>query len=208
MDIRPIESKLLHSWLGYGSINIFGRPFSGKDTQAKKFAEFLNCPVLGGGEIIRQANNNLIDQQIKSGLLAPQKEYLALVLPFLDQAKYQNKPLILNSFGRWHGEEKVIMQSAIKAKHPIKAVIYLDISEQLVYQRWQKANLLKDRGFRKDDNQASIKTRLQEFKTKTLPVIKYYNQQKLLIVVNGNQTRQQVTSEIIQKLLARTKNKF
>lgn len=207
MDIKPLETKLLHNWLGSGSINIFGRPFSGKDTQAKILADFFNCFVIGGGDLIRNSNATSVKRFIEEGKLAPQADYLKIVLPLLNQAKYQNKPLILSSLGRWHSEEKEILESTNKANHPIKAVIYLDISEQIVYERLQKAQQLKDRGHRKDDNHASIKTRLQEFKLKTIPVINVYQQKNLLIQINGNQSRMQVTKEIFQKLISVAKNK-
>lgn len=207
MDIRPTETKLLHNWLVYGSINIFGRPFSGKDTQAKLLAKFFNGFIIGGGDIIRKSNLTSVKKYIEAGKLAPQLDYLELVLPFLSQSKYHNKPLILSSLGRWFGEEKVILEYTKQANHPIKAVIYLDISEQIVYERLQKAQQLKDRGHRKDDNHASIKTRLQEFKLKTIPVINVYQQKNLLIQINGNQSRTQVTKEIFQKLISVAKNK-
>ena len=43
----------IKKWLGYGSINIFGLPMSGKDTQGVKLAETLNAKFLSSGMIIR-----------------------------------------------------------------------------------------------------------------------------------------------------------
>lgn len=200
------QQQNLQNWLSSGSINIFGRPFSGKDTQAKNLAKYFNCSVIGGGDIIRKANKKNINKQIESGLLAPQADYLSLVLPYFNQAQYQNKPLILSSLGRWYGEQTAIMKSAILANHPIKAVIYLDIAESAVYDRYQIAKKLNDRGHRKDDSLNSIDTRLQEFNTKTLPVIEFYEKQNLLITVNGALPVRQVSNHIIQMLLKKSKN--
>ena len=45
--------KTIKDWLGTGSINIFGLPMSGKDTQGIKLAEALGAKFLSSGMIIR-----------------------------------------------------------------------------------------------------------------------------------------------------------
>lgn len=198
-EAQPETQKII-KWLGAGSINIFGRPFSGKDTQAKYLSKLFNAPVIGGGDIIRTSNHTSMKEHLKTGKLAPQNEYLSLILPHLSLETYDNKPLILSSLGRWKGEEQSIINSAKKAGHPLKMVIYLEIDEQTVITRWQKAKQLKDRGDRNDDNLNSIKTRLTEFNAKTLPVIEFYQNQGLLITVNGTLPRQNVTQAIYASL--------
>ena len=50
-----MEEKIeaIRKWLGTGSINIFGFPMSGKDTQGVKLAEVLGGKLLSSGIIIR-----------------------------------------------------------------------------------------------------------------------------------------------------------
>ena len=63
------------------------------------------------------------------------------------------------------------------------------------------AKSLNDRGERKDDlDLATFHTRLEEFRTKTLPVIEHYRDLGLLINVNGDQDRDSVFNEIVEKL--------
>ena len=45
--------ETIKAWLGTGSINIFGLPMSGKDTQGIKLAETLGAKFLSSGMIIR-----------------------------------------------------------------------------------------------------------------------------------------------------------
>ncbi|MCA9342835.1 nucleoside monophosphate kinase [Candidatus Saccharibacteria bacterium] len=196
------EAEKLRHWLGTGSINIFGRPFSGKDTQSKNLSTIFQAPIIGGGDIIRSSTDDQqIQEIIDKGNLAPQQDYLKLVIPYLSNEEYNGKPLILNSLGRWHGEEEPIMSAAHLTRHPVKAVINLEISEEDVWKRWEAAKHRKDRGFRNDDNDLSIKNRLAEFQNKTVPVIEYYNEKGILITVNGTQAEDDVSKKILTQLL-------
>lgn len=93
------------------------------------------------------------------------------------------------------------MSIAAGAGHEIKAVIVLNISEADVEHRFEAAKSLNDRGNRRDDKDLeTFKTRLREFREKTMPVLQHYNTLGLLIEVNGDQSRDEVFSEIIAKL--------
>ena len=50
-----MEEKIqkIKEWLGTGSINIFGLPMSGKDTQGIRLAEAIGAKFLSSGMIIR-----------------------------------------------------------------------------------------------------------------------------------------------------------
>lgn len=195
------DKSKIKTWLGNGSINIFGRPFSGKDTQAKKLAELLDTVVIGGGDILRKSN---IPPHVKkimdAGDLIPTKDYLNIVLPFFSQTKYDEKPLVLSSVGRWHGEESSVMQALEQSKHPLKAVVLLDINETEVYKRYELAKSLGDRGRRSDDSHGTVENRLKEFREKTLPAIEFYRANQLLIKVDGSLSPEQVFDKIISGL--------
>ncbi len=93
------------------------------------------------------------------------------------------------------------MSVAAGAGHQIMAAIVLDVSEADVTERFQKSKELNDRGERQDDQDLEVfHTRIQEFHQKTLPVIQHYNELGLLIRVNGDQPRNAVFNEIIEKL--------
>lgn len=199
------ETKILaiKKWLGSGSINIFGLPFSGKDTHGRELAKTLDAPLIGGGEIIRSdiAPKHMKDI-IAQGLLAPTKDYLDLMLPYFAQDRFINKPVILNSVGRWYGEQTHVIKSAKMANHDIKAVIYLNINKQEVHKRWEKSLELKDRGKRHDDAEHKLETRISEFEIKTLPVIQFYRKKLPLIEVDGVPDRDKVSETIINDLYA------
>ena len=93
------------------------------------------------------------------------------------------------------------MSVAAGSGHDIKAVILLNISEADVESRFEAAKLLGDRGERKDDKDIeTFRNRMEEFRTKTLPVLQHYRDLNLLININGDQRREQVFTEIVEKL--------
>ena len=191
----------IKAWLGTGSINIFGRPFAGKDTHGRELVELFNGTLLGGGDIIR---NSVVPQHVKdltdAGMLAPTEDYIRIVLPYLSKEEFAGKPMILSSVGRWHGEEEGVMGAAAAANHPIKAVVYLTISEEDVKARWAGKNHIGERGERSDDTEAALETRLQEYREKTEPVIEFYRQAGLLIEVDSLPPKDEVLKTIIDKL--------
>ncbi|MBR3137941.1 nucleoside monophosphate kinase [Candidatus Saccharibacteria bacterium] len=198
-----MEEKIakIKKWLGTGSINIFGLPMSGKDTQGVKLAEAVGAKFLSSGMIIRAMEKEGQKNYSKTGELIPTNVFYEWVLPYFERADLFKYSLILSSIGRWHGEEKQVMSVATGAGHDIKAVVALSISENEAKNRFNEAKVLNDRGDRDDDKDLDVfETRLKEYREKTLPVLQYYKALGLLIEVNGSQTREEVFNEIVEKL--------
>lgn len=205
MDKLPTATidNAIQSWLGTGSINIFGYPFAGKDTQGAFLASRLQAPLIGGGDILR---NSTIPEHIREimhqGGLIPTEDYLTIVVPYLSQEIFHNSPLILSSVGRWSGEEQGIIQATAAANHPIKAVLYLTLEERLVWRRFEALQKSEGhtRGQRHDDAAEAIERRLEEFRTKTLPVIEFYRSLGLVIDIDSQLPIETVQQQIIDGL--------
>ena len=194
----------IRTWLGAGAINIFGRPFAGKDTQGKKLASLFDAHLLGGGEILR---NSTIPQHVQAALhrgeLIPTEDYISIVLPYLSQDEFLDKPLVLSSVGRWVGEENGVMQALEASKHALKVVIHLELEEETVRERWLALEHHDDRGGRIDDTAEVLTVRLAEFQEKTMPVLETYQNLGLLERINALGTPEEVHQRILERLLAR-----
>jgi adenylate kinase len=191
----------IKEWLGSGSINIFGRPFAGKDNQCARLQKILGGNILGGGDILR---GSVIPESSKkalsAGKLVPSEDYVNIVLPFLSKPEFNDSPLILSSVGRWSGEEQGVVSSLEKSNHPLRAVVYLNISDEDSLSRWNLREICNDRQTRHDDTVEILQTRFKEFQEKTIPVIDYYRNSGLLIEIDGRKTREQVTSDIVDAI--------
>lgn len=197
------DISAIATWLGSGSINLFGLPYAGKDTHGRELAEFFNAPpVLSGGHILR--NSHIpphVKLQMEAGFLAPTEEFIDIVTPYLSSSEFQGKPLILSSVGRWIGEEQGVIRALEASQHPLKAAIFLNIDKDTMLQRWRKSQEEQDRGNRADDAEHLIDTRYEEFQAKTLPVIDYYRNQGLLIEIDSRIPKAEVTHIILAELL-------
>ncbi|AHB42074.1 hypothetical protein RAAC3_TM7C00001G0209 [Candidatus Saccharibacteria bacterium RAAC3_TM7_1] len=194
----------IKEWLGTGSINIFGRPFAGKDTQGEKLAQLFDGVLMGGGDILRNSTiPEHLDAILHRGELIPSDDYVAIVLPYLSKEEYASRPLLLSSVGRWIGEEQGVMAATKAAQHPLKCVLYIDIDEAMVMQRWSALESHDDRGGRYDDTAEILQKRLEEYRSKTLPVIEEYDRLGLLERIDGHGTPEEVHELILACLLRR-----
>ena len=198
-----MEKQILYikNWLGTGTINIFGIQFSGKDTVGQNLAKVLDAEFIASGDVVR-ANAERLENNVNTdqGLLAPTKEYIELVEEYLINETPANRALVLSSFGRWIGEEKPVMRALKHSGHETKAALVLSISESEVWQRWGKIGDERNGGRVDDIDKEKVATRIQEFKNKTLPVIEVYRKMGILIEVDGEQSREKVMNDVIEKL--------
>ena len=115
--------------------------------------------------------------------------------------------MILSSVGRWQGEEDQVMESAKDAGHPIKAAVLLNVSEADIEKRWE---VVRETGVREgqlqtskrlDDQERSVfKKRIDEFNKKTMPVLRHYQDMKMLVPVKANMTREEVLAATVDAI--------
>lgn len=202
--MEPPALERIRAWLGTGSINIFGRPFAGKDTQGRALVEILGGHLLGGGDILRGSTiPEHVEAALHRGELIPSEDYVDIVLPYLSKQEFQGDSLILSSVGRWIGEESGVIDALKAANHELKAVIYLELDEDTVRSRWEALEQHDNRGGRYDDTAEILEKRLVEYREKTLPVIDAYETLGLLIRLDGNGTPASVTEAILAALASR-----
>lgn len=204
MEKMNLNEKLekIKSWLGTGSLNIFGLPMSGKDTVGMRLAEDLQAKFLSSGIIIRAYEAEQNEDMTGSGKLIPTNTFYDIILPYFSREELHNDSLVLSSVGRWSGEEDKIMEAAKAGGHEIKAVVLLDLTEEEVKNRFEAAKELNDRGERADDANIEVfETRLAEFREKTMPVLNHYDELKMLVKVPASGSRDEVYVNVIDRLI-------
>lgn len=203
------QFQQIKNWLGIGSINIFGLPMSGKDTIGVRLAENLGAKFLSSGMIIRAIEQEKGENLSHEGKLIPQNVFFEWILPYFEREDLWKYPLILSSIGRWNGEENEVMSVAKKTGHTIRAVVELQLTEQDVIERWEAAKILGDRGLRSDDAKPEVfQTRIQEYREKTLPVLRHYQELGLLVSVPAAAPREEVFTNVVNALVSFSKRAY
>jgi len=169
-------------------ILLIGPQGSGKSTQGKLLAEFLQIPYISTGDIFRQIaaketeEGKKIKQTIESGYLVDDQTTADLLEKRIKEADCQNG-FILDGYPRNLEQVKFI---------PVlnfDKVLYISVPEQEVVER-----LLK-RG-RPDDTEEGVKRRLNLYREQTQPLLDYYKVQGTLIEIDGTGDIQKVQDEI------------
>lgn len=190
----------IKNWLQTGSINFFGLPFAGKDSQARALADLLDGVVISGGEILRSSASEDVKKLISDGHLAPTDYYIKTILPFFSRKEIEKSPLMLSAVGRWKGEELSVVPALDQSNHSLKAVIYLNLDTESMYHRLNLEENAEVRGERSDDEFDKLQQRVVEFNEKTLPVINYYREEGYLIEIDARLSKTVVTESIFEAL--------
>ena len=173
-----------------------GPPGAGKGTQAALLSELTSYLHLSTGELLRKevdSKTNLgiqIKEIINNGKLVNDELVLEIVKKNLDLV---NNGWILDGYPRNLTQANSLNKVLCDLKQPIDMVIYLDVKEQTLVER-----LLK-RG-RSDDNEDTIKTRLNIYKEITFPLIEFYRNKKILEFVEGDNDLKTISEDIKQKM--------
>ena len=168
-------------------ILLIGPQGSGKSTQAKLSAGYLNVPVISTGDIFRKlmqedtGPGRAIKKILDEGRLVDDQTTSKIVKERLSQPDYQGG-FVLDGYPRTVEQIRIFDPEFNK-------VFYLDVPEEEVIKR------LMARG-REDDSEQLIKTRLDLYYKQTKPLLDYYRSQGILIEIDGKGSIEKIQDEI------------
>lgn len=208
-------------------IVLLGPPGAGKGTQAKRLAQRLALPHISTGDILRQNVKDGTDlgKQAKGimdkGLLVPDD----LVAKMLDE-RFNNpdikKGFILDGYPRTLPQAGTLDEILKRKNLAVDLVVYLNTSDEIIIKRltgrlvcskcganFHTANmppLVLDicdgcQGSlyqRSDDNEITVRKRLEVYKNEVVSLIEYYNRAKKLHSLNADLDAGVVLEQIIE----------
>ncbi|MFH1838347.1 MAG: nucleoside monophosphate kinase [Candidatus Kuenenbacteria bacterium] len=204
-------------------IIFFGPQGSGKGTQAELIAKKFNIPAISPGAIFRQEIakktklGKIATEYLNKGKLAPSNLTNEIVKKYLKKSNCK-KGFILDGYPR-----DLIQANFLDKIVKIDLAIEIVLSSKECLKRFAgrqncicgavyhlKFNPSKKKGIcnkcgkklfvREDEKPEAIKKRLEIFYKKTKPLFKKYQDKKILIKINGDQSIKDVYKEIIKKL--------
>ena len=205
-----------------GSIVLFGPPGAGKGTQATRIVDLTSKPQVSTGDMLRAAlsEGSKLGIEAKSfmeaGELVPDDVIIGLISERLKMDDAKNGVL-------FDGFPRTIAQARELAKiAEVSAVVSIEVPDESIVRRIVGRRMDPETGEiyhidfkpapesiinrliqRKDDNELTVRNRLKAYHEQTSPLAIWYENQGLLIKVDGEQTIKNVGDQIISKLSTR-----
>lgn len=182
---------------------LFGPPGSGKGTQAERLKEHFNLLHISTGDLLRAeiANGTQLGLEAKkfmdAGNLVPDAVVIGMLGGAVEEAKAKGKQgIIFDGFPRTTAQAEALDKMLLEKGTSVSCVLSLVVDEEELTQRILKRGLTSGRS---DDNDVeTIRKRVQEYRTKTEPVAGYYNNQELLIEIEGVGTIEHIFNALMQ----------
>jgi len=179
---------------------IMGPPGAGKGTQAVRIAARLGIPTISTGDIFRSnitrgtALGIEVKRIIDAGDYVPDDVTEAIVADRLAEADCADG-FLLDGFPRTTHQVEAL--DRILGSHGLDAVLSLVVDlEPLVARMLRRAEIEK----RPDDNETTIRHRMEVYTESTEPLLAHYRAAGLLVEVDGNGTMDEVTDRIAASL--------
>tara|TARA_B110000116_G_C16765753_1_gene550743 strand:+ start:677 stop:1366 length:690 start_codon:yes stop_codon:yes gene_type:complete len=211
------------------NILLLGPPGGGKGTQAKFLIEKLNIPQISTGDMLRAHVNNQTDLGVEaqsymnSGSLVPDEVILGMMEVRLNKLDCKNG-YILDGFPRTIPQAKGLDSLLKELNQSLDFVIVIEVNDDIIVNRMggrrvheasgrvyhikfnppKVENMDDETGeellIRPDDEESTVRKRLEVYHTETSPLINFYQLQELVYKVNG-QTDIDIVSNSIYEII-------
>jgi adenylate kinase len=188
---------------------LIGPPGAGKGTQAVLIAEHFSCGDVATGDIFR-ANvaegtplGRAAQRYMDRGDLVPDELVIAMVMDRL-AARDCDAGFVLDGFPRTVAQAEALDHRLAQLDTPLDAALNFEVTEVELFRRLAGRSAALHRS---DDTEQTIRHRLEVFAEKTQPLVDYYAHRGLLIAVDAIGAVEEVTTRILDALMAKAKAK-
>ena len=197
------------------NILLLGPPGGGKGTQAKFLIEKLNIPQISTGDMLRAHVNNKTDlgleaqSYMNNGSLVPDEVILGMMKVRLNKSDCKNG-YILDGFPRTMPQAKGLDILLKELNQSLNFVIVIEVNDDTIVNRMggrrvhpasgrvyhikfnppKVDNIDDETGdkllIRPDDEENTVRKRLEVYHKETSPLINFYELQNLVYKINGD----------------------
>lgn len=166
---------------------LFGPPGAGKGTQSEKLIEKYQLIHISTGDLFRAhiKNQSPLGQQVSAliadGQLVPDEITIAMLEEEVDKNP-QAKGFIFDGFPRTVPQAQALDEFLVSKGSSIAGVIALDVDQDELTKRIAQRQIETGRV---DDQADKLQKRIEEYFSKTIHVLPYYEAQNKLSKVNG-----------------------
>lgn len=166
---------------------IFGPPGAGKGTQSEKIIEKYQLSHISTGDMFRMhiQNDTEIGKKVKQlladGILVPD----SVTIEMLEEEVARNsnaKGFIFDGFPRTVPQAEALDKFLENKGFNINLVLQLDVNQEVIKERISERQKISGRA---DDEASKLVKRIDEYFSKTIHVLPYYESQEKVIKING-----------------------
>lgn len=191
------------------NIVLLGAPGAGKGTQAAKLVEEFATPHISTGDILRVAvkNQTELGKKAKGYMDAGDLVPDSLIIDLMDERLREpdcEKGFILDGFPRTTAQAVALDDMLVRLERPLDAALLVDVDPEVIIKRLTERRCCKECGYigtaadatcpkcggemyqRDDDNETTVRNRLDVYAKSTSPLIDYYKGKGLLKSVDGD----------------------
>ena len=201
---------------------LIGPPASGKGTQADLIVERLSVPKISTGDMLRAAKaagtplGRQAEAFMNSGKLVPDSVVIGLVEDRLAQPDAA-AGFILDGFPRTVPQAEALQALLRRIASPIDFAVQIEVPRELLMERATLRRMDRQTGqiyhlkynpppagadlvHRADDQEETVKKRLDEYDTMTAALLPFYSALGLLRKVDGAGSPQSVFSQLLSAI--------
>lgn len=164
---------------------VVGGPGSGKGTQCERIVKKYGFLHLSSGDLLREEvasgtpRGSQLQELMSQGLFVPSDVVLALIKERINKGKEENVPgFLIDGYPRELGQG-LDFEKEIGA---VDLVIFFDVENETLTKRLLGRAASSGRA---DDNEVTIKKRIEVFNDKNGPIIDYYKEKVVKINAEG-----------------------
>lgn len=205
------------------NIVLLGAPGAGKGTQAALLVEDCGLCHISTGDILRAAVKNQTELGIKAkgymdaGELVPDELIIDLMRERFQEPDTA-KGVILDGFPRTTTQAVALDTMLAELQRPLGAALLIDVDFEVIVNRLCSRRMCKECGHigtaadaacpkcsgemyqRDDDNEATVRNRLDVYEKSTSPLIDYYRGCELLVTIDGDRDPKLVYADVKEAL--------
>jgi len=181
---------------------LLGPPGAGKGTQAQRLVEKLGIPQISTGDMLRSAvaSGSDVGRQARDfmdrGELVPDAVVTAVAEERLTQEDAASG-FILDGFPTTGAQAEALDSLLARLGTRLERCIAIGVEAETLIARLIERGRLEGRS---DDNEESIRTRMQVYRNQTEPLITHYTQRGILVEIDGAGSMDEVEKRIGEAL--------